>query len=344
MKRFAPLALVVVLAAACASDPAPVPEQTAATSSPSAAPTSAMQAADLPVRFSSRDEAAAFLSSEDAFTRALSDFDRGFRLEAEAPNVDDETYRAHLATTALEWTEQERAAYAESASNLAEAMAGLKLPVPDRVLLVRTDGRDEFGAAYTRENAIILPRKDALREHDRRVGLLAHELFHVASRTGGDAFRDRVYDLLGFVRLPRPLKAPPELEARRLTNPDAHAYAYAITVNTADGPRRVVPVLSSSKPLPEARQVPFGHMLELNLLAVDANGVWARSPAGTLLGYPVEETDYAKRVGINTGYIVHPDEVLADNFSLLVGRRRGRTDLPIKDAAFLDKLEKLLSE
>ena len=37
----------------------------------------------------------------------------------------------------------------------------------------------------------------------------------------------------------------------------------------------------------------------------------------------MDSTDYAERVGRNTGYVIHPDEVLADNFSLLVRQRLG---------------------
>lgn len=341
MRAHLPLATLVALAGnACASAPERSEDAVALpASSTSDAP--ALLARE--VHFVESDDAADLLGGEDAFTRALSAFDRGFRLKADTPDVDDATYRAHLATTATAWSDEEREAYERALSSLDGALEGLALPLPERVRLVRTDGRDEFGAAYTRDDAIILPRRKALRAPERMVGLLAHELFHVVSRAGGDAFRDEVYALLGFERLPRPLEAPAGLEARRLTNPDAHAYAYAITVSTPHGPRRVVPVLGSRLPLPDAHQRPLGHVISLRLLAVDDSGAWMLSDSGAEVGYDVEETDYEARVSRNTDYIVHPEEVLADNFSLLVARRRGRADLDVADAPFLDRLEQALS-
>jgi hypothetical protein len=48
-------------------------------------------------------------------------------------------------------------------------------------------------------------------------------------------------------------------------------------------------------------------------------------------------TNYNEKAALNTEYAIHPEEVLADNFALLLKRRAGH---PVK-AARLDVLDKI---
>ncbi len=41
--------------------------------------------------------------------------------------------------------------------------------------------------------------------------------------------------------------------------------------------------------------------------------------------------EYATKIGRNTGYVIHPEEILADNFVLLVTQRHDVPDLWIVD-------------
>ena len=53
-------------------------------------------------------------------------------------------------------------------------------------------------------------------------------------------------------------------------------------------------------------------------------------------------TDYLARASLNTGYAIHPEETLADNFSLLVARRRGKSE-KIAKPEVVDAIEKALT-
>ena len=46
---------------------------------------------------------------------------------------------------------------------------------------------------------------------------------------------------------------------------------------------------------------------------------------GELLRLYRQAAGFSQQIGGNTGYIIHPDEILADNFTLLV---LGRTNVP----------------
>jgi hypothetical protein len=54
------------------------------------------------------------------------------------------------------WTVQEEAEWKAMVEKLSDAMQGLNLHLPN-IYLVKTNGEEEFGAAYTRRNVIVLP-------------------------------------------------------------------------------------------------------------------------------------------------------------------------------------------
>lgn len=71
--------------------------------------------------------------------------------------VDDATFRDFVAAAALNWTEAERQRITTAYDSLRPELIRLKVPVPERLRLIRTSGREEGEAAYTRADAIILP-------------------------------------------------------------------------------------------------------------------------------------------------------------------------------------------
>jgi len=270
----------------------------------------------------SEEEGAAVLGAEDDFTRRMSPFDRQARLRAAAP-VGDEEYRAFAARAVLPWTAAERARIGEAIEGLAARFEALAAPFPERVLLVKTSGDEESGAAYTRGTAVMLPQSVLRSPPESLRRLLCHELFHVLSRYRAD-LRERLYASIGFEACGE-LELPPGLESRRITNPDAPAFAHAIRVDVDGRERRMVPVLySRSLRYDAARRPPFLATLEFRLIAIDTVGDPPRPTAALddqgreILRKPEQVQGFFERTGRNTGYLIHPEEILADNFTLLV--------------------------
>ena len=303
------------------------------------------------LRFASADEARRVLRHPDAWVRQLSAFDRGARMRTLEPTT-TEDFRDFAATTASSWTSSERAALGVHVEELSRAAEGLNVKLP-HVTLMKTTGREEFEAAYTRGRTIALPeRRVALIGDDPRSDffLLAHELFHVLSRENPST-RNRLYALLGFEPFPG-FDYPPELEGRRLSNPDAFHYGHALTVQTGSGPASVVPVNQSTLPLEDVIGLPniFG-ALAILLLPVDTNtGDVLRDGAGALITYNFGNTDWVPQLRRNSSFIIHPEEVLADNFATLMEWRatgvlpaRTPGGVPIDDEALLTAIEQVLT-
>jgi amidohydrolase len=269
------------------------------------------------------DEGAALLGSEDAFTRRLSPIDRQARLRSGAA-VSDLQYRESAARAVLSWTEAEKRHVADALAGLSARLEACHVVLPPRVLLVKTTGDEEGGAAYTRGSAVVLPRRVLASSPRNLRRLLCHEFFHVLSRHRPD-LRERLYAALGFVPC-GDVVLPGPLEARRLTNPDAPAFDHAIRVRCDGVDRWMVPVLFFRDDAPAAAAAgrPFLESMEFRLLAVDIAGTPPRgTPALDDAGAPILRTPddvqgFFEQTGRNTGYLIHPEEIVADNVALLL--------------------------
>jgi hypothetical protein len=258
--------------------------------------------------FASAAEASGVLGARDAFVERMSPFDRAARLKTDR-EVTEREYLAFANAAALEWNDAEKRAVTAAFQAIEPELHALELPLPQRVLMVKTTGAEEGNTAYTRAQAIALPRR--LVEAPRDLAkTLAHELFHIASRTQ-PGFADALYATIGFHPCKEPAY-PAELAPRKITNPDAPRNDHCIAV-TVDGANvQVTPILYSRASVYDtARGGEFFDYLELAFLEVPASGGAGVVGIGKLSGF-------VEQIGRNTQYVIHPEEILADNFALLV--------------------------
>ena len=272
------------------------------------------------VEFADLHRARHLLGHKDRWARQLSDFDIGARHKTAEP-THLKQFLDFAADAGREWTAQEESDWSAVVGKLSEAMKGLHLRLPN-IELVKTTGAEEFGAAgYTRRHAIMLSESvTSLPTTDPRRAyfLLAHEVFHVLSRTDA-RLRDDLYALLGFKTVDG-FEYPADLEERRISNPDAFEYLHAVTVQSASESVDVMPVIQSRLPLNEVIQLPnFFDALDIVLLSVDpATGAALRDGNGDLIKYNFGNTNWIPLMLRNSSFIIHPEEVLADNFATLM--------------------------
>jgi hypothetical protein len=206
-------------------------------------------------------------------------------------------------------------------------MADLAPIFPETVWLVQTTGNEEGGAAYCRGPAIVLPHRHVRRDDGDLERLLAHELFHVASSHDA-ALRARLYAVIGF-ELCQPIEVPESLANRKLTNPDGPLLDCLISIEHEGRSLRLAPLLfSSQENYDAARAGTIFDYLTFRLMEVEptpggdgsASGAWQATlrDGRPALHDPRTLADFHRKIGRNTGYIIHPDEILADNFAHLV--------------------------
>jgi hypothetical protein len=264
------------------------------------------------VRFASVDEGAEILGRKDDFILRLSAFDRAARMKTDRSISQDE-FLKFVKGNVLTWNESEKAKIEAAIASIRPALDALPLSLPKIVNLVKTTGAEEGRSFYTRDTAIVMPEK-ATDEAD--AGLLkktiAHELFHILSR-GNPSLREKLYESIGFTKCGE-VEFPSDLKSRKITNPDAPRNDHAIQIRVGGEEVRAVPILFSNAAKYDVnRGGEFFNYLQLSFLQLPR-----MSSAQPVLASPEEVSGFFEQVGRNTKYVIHPEEILADNFALLI--------------------------
>ena len=270
--------------------------------------------------FASVEEGQAVVRTRDTYLKALTRFDRQVRLQTDG-NAPESELIEFTCQQVLPWDEDLQRSVVEAIERLRPKLEPFDLPLPNPVVLIQMSGKDESNAAYTRGSAIFLPlaklrnaRPDAL---DR---LVLHELFHVLSRNAPELRRD-LYRIVGFeVCDPIPLPAP--LADLKLTNPDAPLIDCRIHLTEENGAFDAAPILFSSSATYDTMTKPsLFKYLTFRLMKIEEHdGAWRpvlKDGEPVLIPHS-ELKSFAEQIGKNTGYVIHPDEILADNFFHMV--------------------------
>jgi hypothetical protein len=276
------------------------------------------------VELATAAEGARLLSSRDAFVEEMSPFDRGARLKTDR-DVSEAEYLAFAGSQARDWTAAEKTRLEEILGAFRQKTAGLDLPLPPAVVFVKTTGLEEGRAAYCRGASVVLPQGLVDGDPAQLSETVFHELFHVY-RTHNPGKRAALYRIVGFAPSAQ-IPLPEPLARRKLTNPDAPRIDSVIRVKVDGVATPVTPViLGAADRYDVSRGGEFFQQMQFRLLVLDERGGSFR-PAGESprLLEPSQTLDYLEQTGRNTQYVIHPEEILADNFVQLVN---GRADAP----------------
>ena len=271
------------------------------------------------VVLASAEDARRILSTSDAYSKTMRAFDRSVRLKT-GRDVTESEFLEFASGAALEWTPHEREVVEAQLKPVMASVKRLALPLPGRIYLVKTSGAEDANAAYTRQNAIVLPASKMKLPDGALRHLVAHELFHVSTRAY-PALADSLYEAIGFHRCD--VELPRSLKARRITNPDAPQDRHCIRVGIGDEPVWALPVVLSTASREEiARGGTFLDYVTVALLLVDkypdSTAAKPRTDGKRLRIVGVQDVSgFFEQIGHNTSYIIHPEEIVADNFAVL---------------------------
>jgi hypothetical protein len=255
-------------------------------------------------------------------------------------------YRDFVPSCVLPWTADERTRLIDALKSAHERMTkAAPSLIPKKWRFIKTDGREELGP-HTRGDCIVLHAQYLAAPAPMFEHLVIHETMHVFSR-GHPRERERLYAAIGFRRLDC-LELSPELERRRITNPDCTQLGYAIRVRNADGEPIDAVILTFSRhaELQSDLRVPFAYVQFALFEVRKPENCWrvVTTDAADLGGLPPNRADrFFDQVGWNTQYLIHPEEIVAENLALLVRVRSGDKSVPVPSPAILDKLEQALT-
>jgi hypothetical protein len=194
---------------------------------------------------------------------------------------------------------------------------------PDSLFLLKSRGSlYGEGAFFTRGRAIVIPQS-ALERPDRAElrRTLLHELFHIYSRLHPGQ-RKALYRIIGFVPLDGPVLLPDILAGQRLLNPDGLADSFALRLAYRGDSLLGYPLVRAKPACYQPEQEGYFSYLDFQVypLSKREEGEGFAVSADSLGNSPIsyyELPSFFDQIGDNTSYIIHPDEILADNLALM---------------------------
>ena len=291
------------------------------------------------VRFASVDEGRKVLTADDEWVAATSEFQRWATMDV-APPVSHDAFLGFQASVVQPWVPAEQARWRAALESIAPAFNALGVHLPKEVLIIVSDGRESADMPYTRGNAVVLPNARGSGKGYADTVLMAHELFHVLTRHD-PALATRLYATIGFEPA-SPLQWPAAWLPLRIANPDAPHDRHLMRTRIDGREVALMPLLVAKRTtLDRAKGETFFHVLDVRLVEVLPGAPGLPSTVVMRDGQPVwhplgQARDYLERLGGNTGYVIHPEETMADNFAFLVCGTR------VRNPALLERIKAVL--
>lgn len=305
-----------------------------------------------------------FLSKKDGELKITTDDKEGFfekigildmRLQMGIDNDLDslivkDQYISHLKKSVLKFKPEEKSVVSstlDSCLNMIYARFP-KLDLP-QIELIKIDP-NHYGPSvyYTRENAIIIPANELTNAHIGSLqAVMLHEISHILFRYNDD-LKTQAYGLIGFKKKNKKIIYPPALKNRMLLNPDGLDNRFYIDLSLKEKEMKVVPIIISSKKAYSEAISGFMSYIKFDLYGMkEEDGhfrVLSNKNGISQLGVEYMRP-FFDQIKENTQYIIHPDEIIADNFMMLLIGDRDRTLENFSDEGqkLLEDLRKILS-
>jgi hypothetical protein len=280
----------------------------------------------------SADAAKAIVQDDlDKFFEHITAIDAAVQMKKNAPlSMSHDSmvasYKNYLQTDVTGFTKEE-AAFVAKAMNEAFQLVGKvsQRYFPEDIRLIKTKAHHyDAEMYYTRENCIVIPAPILKQKnYDAFLQTMLHEISHIITRLNPNV-KAQLYALVGFKKIEMPLDMPDALRRRMLTNPDGVDINWANTLTSATGKTVfTLPLIYAKDTLFDPKKPDFGDYLGWNyyelapsadnkMLVVQTVGNRQQSTLDTRGINDLFLKNY------NTAYIIHPDEIVADNFSLLM--------------------------
>lgn len=230
-------------------------------------------------------------------------------------------YKDYLKSDILEFNDAELTFLNDVFKDIYQSSTLQKLNLPDSIFLIKVAG-SHYGNSvyYTRENCIIIPQNVLKTKNEKTFGgVMLHEIFHIYSRYN-PTVQKALYNIIGFYPVDD-IDFPKALSERMIYNPDGLDMNWSVTLEYDETPIFVSPIILS-KSNPDFKQGLFPNfefkLYELQEIKSGAYIVKCNKKGDSTLDQRKAMNAYYKKIGTNTGYIIHPDEVLADHFMMVI--------------------------
>ncbi len=265
---------------------------------------------------------------EDGFFDKISIIDMAIQLKSEKEYASREEalleYKSYLRTEVMNWTDSEKIllnSIFDSIKVQVQRVNPSLMPDDIRLVKIRTNhyGPDVY---YTRGKNIMIPENALYRQAAREMlePVMIHETFHIISRYD-KPLREKIYALIGFFSHLKTLDIPQTITDMWLTNPDGISPDYYIQLTDGESSNKAIPLILSNKANFTLVNPSFFSYLQFDLFELDEST--GKLLHGDNLGTTLTDgmmPGFFEQIKDNTQYIIHPDEIAADNFIYAITR------------------------
>jgi len=284
--------------------------------------------------------ASSIIATKDDYISNFSEFDLQSRLGT-SEKVSKDDLIEFLSRQTVDWTNSEKIIVNRIFDELDKSYTPYKEYLLDSVKLIKTTGREECDAAYTRNKCIYVPISMVQWPYEELKELIAHELFHVVS-THNPKFRNDLYVKLGFNPCPE-LEVPDEYKQLYVSNPDTIGKNCYVSLNNNGAQIKAVPFLYSENPY---RGGYFFEYFRFSFLESEMKNSKClplyENNRPKFIRAPQKLFDLCEEIDpYSNQHRLHPEEILAYYWSLLPF---SESKIPFYKRSYLVKIRKLLEQ
>lgn len=272
-------------------------------------------------KFADKETAIRILTANDEYLTTMKPIEIALQVGSPTADKTIEDLKAHYATNVLEWPEAEKALMKALLVTHKKKLSKISHMLPDTVYFIKVADAVESGIPHTRGNAFVSPA----RRTSISTKLFFHQIFHILSRHNRIK-RASLYNIIGF----RPCYFQPNEDVDKYTirNPEAPFTEFFLPVEINDEDTYVMSYLHTTYEGfdPSVERGFDGHITgDLIEVTVDKGICKPVIKAdGTPSIFKHEEVpDFYEKVGYNTNFDIHPEEIIADNFAFLMMDKPG---------------------
>lgn len=267
-------------------------------------------------KFADKQTAIEILTADDEYLKNMQPIEIALRVGSKTADKTIDDLKAHYAANVIAWPAAEKAIMKALIVTNKKKIAKIAHLLPDTIYFIKVSSDVEGAIAHTRGNAFVSP----VRERTLSTKLFFHQIFHLISRNHRNK-RVSLYDIIGF----KPCNYQPteQVEKYSIKNPEAPFSEFYLPVEISDEDSAVMSYLHTDKDGfdPNIKGGYNAHISgDLIEVKVDnGNCVPVVDNAGKPNIYKHDEIeDFYDTVGRNGTYVIHPEEIMADNFSVLM--------------------------
>jgi hypothetical protein len=266
--------------------------------------------------FLNAEAAATVLRTQDDYVLATGDLERRAKTHSTRA-VSQPEYAAALGQTAKDWTPAERSRVEAELSRLSAFVDQVRWDKPAKLYFIRASAALEDNLPHTRAQAIVLPDSAFAMPRSTFTSMLAHEAFHVLTRYN-PLFKEQSYQHIGFEQCSA-VRLTKEIEQLKITNPDTPVSQHTISVRYQGQEVHALPFIGFESATIDT-STGFIDKLRVRWLTVERDDKVCTLDAVTVADHsapPEELQGLFEKIGRNTHYLFHAEEILAENFAAI---------------------------